>query len=737
MPSRFYAPLGTVSCNSCNPKSQVCCTFDWLTRIVFFSMRIPDDTIERIKQAADIVEVVGDFVSLKKRGSNYIACCPFHNEKSPSFNVNPARQIYKCFGCGKAGDSVRFVMDVENIGYGEALRFLAKKYGIEIEEQSPTPEDLLKQNERESLYIALNFAKTYFHELLTQHEEGQSIGLSYFRERGFTTPTIDAFDLGYSLNLWDGLLQEAEKRGYNRDILEKAGLVLNKESDPRTDDSGAKRKVFDRFRGRVMFPIHNVSGRVIAFGARILVADKNQPKYLNSPETDAYHKSQVLYGIYQAKQTIRQEDICYLTEGYTDVISLHQAGIKNVVASSGTSLTLEQIRLIARFTPNVTILYDGDAAGIKAALRGLDMVLEEGLNVSIVTFPDGEDPDSYVRRVGAEAFKTYIKTQASDFIRFKTETLLRDAGDNPFKRAEVIGEIVSSIIRIPDALQRQVFFRTTAQQLRVDEQTLISEGNRLIRKQKEQQSRDDQRQRDRANGQQAPGKGTPEGSMADINALLAEAGISSSGDLGGPPDDFFANEHGPAASPGAATSTARSRRADRTALSYQEEECIRLLVNYGARELEPGITLCQYILSELDDINFQTTPYDLMLTLYREAFLHGDILTADDFLNKSDQPEAQQEAITLTTPRHEISDGWLKHEIIVPSEEDLNILADAAFGNVLRIKKTLAEEKMLEIRRSIVGATDPAESDRLMAEYMHFKRIDVEIAKLLGTVISG
>lgn len=700
-------------------------------------MRIPDDTIDRIKQAADIVEVVGDFVSLKKRGSNYIACCPFHNEKSPSFNVNPARQIYKCFGCGKAGDSVRFVMDVENIGYVEALRFLAKKYGIEIEEQAPTPEDLLKQNERESLFIVLNFAKTYFHDLLTQHEEGQSIGLSYFRERGFTTPTIDAFELGYSLNVWDGLLQEAEKRGYNRDILEKAGLILNKESDRRTDDAGARRKVFDRFRGRVMFPIHNVSGRVIAFGARILVADKNQPggaapKYLNSPETDAYHKSQVLYGIYQAKQTIRQEDVCYLTEGYTDVISLHQAGIKNVVASSGTSLTLEQIRLIARFTPNVTILYDGDAAGIKAALRGLDMVLEEGLNVSIVTFPDGEDPDSYVRRVGAEAFKTYIKTKASDFIRFKTETLLRDAGDNPFKRAEVIGEVVSSIVRIPDALQRQVFFRTTAQQLRVDEQTLISEGNRLIRKQQEQQSRDSQRQRDRANNNQA---GTSTGSLADINALLAEAGISSPGNLDGPPDDFFADEPGSASQ--ATTSTARTRRAERTALSYQEEECIRLLVNYGARELEPGITLCQYVLSELDDINFQTTPYDLMLRLYREAFLHGDILTADDFLNKADQPEAQQEAITLTTPRHEISDGWLKHEIIVPSEEDLNILADAAFGNVLRIKKMLAEEKMLEIRRGIVETTDPEESDRLMADYMHFKRIDVEIAKLLGTVISG
>jgi DNA primase len=693
-------------------------------------MRIPDETVERIKQAADIVEVVGDFVSLKKRGSNYIACCPFHNEKTPSFNVNPARQIYKCFGCGKAGDPVRFVMDIENIGFTEALRFLAKKYGIEIEEQAPTPEDLLRQNERESLYIVLNFAKTYFQELLTQHEEGQSIGLSYFYERGFTKPTIEAFDLGYSLNSWDGLLIEAEKRGYSRELLEKAGLILNKE-----DDNGAKRKVFDRFRGRVMFPIHNVSGRVIAFGARILVSDKNQPKYLNSPETDAYHKSQVLYGIYQAKQTIRQEDVCYLTEGYTDVISLHQAGIKNVVASSGTSLTIEQIRLINRFTPNVTILYDGDAAGIKAALRGLDMVLEEGLNVSIVTFPDGEDPDSYVRRVGAEAFKNYIRTQASDFIRFKTETLLRDAGDNPFKRAEVIGEVVSSIIRIPDALQRQVFFRTTAQQLRVDEQTLISEGNRLIRKQREQQQRDDQRQRDRDQPRQTaqPNAGqVPGESLADINALLSEAGISGF-DMA--PPDLFVEEQAPPSS--ASATTARTRRAERSALSYQEEECIRLLINYGSRELEPGITLCQYVLSELNEIDFQTAPYGLMLTLYREAFLHGDILTANHFLDKADFPEGQQEAITLTTPRHEISDGWLKHEIIVPTEEDLRILADAAFGNILRIKKLLAEEKMLEIRRAITETTDPAESDRLMLDYMNYKRVDVEIAKLLGTVISG
>ncbi|GAA4458656.1 DNA primase [Nibrella saemangeumensis] len=677
-------------------------------------MRIPEETVDRIRQAADIVEVVGDFVSLKKRGSNYIACCPFHNEKTPSFNVNPTRQIYKCFGCGKAGDSVRFVMDVENIGYGEALRFLAKKYNIEIQEQEATPEEQIRQNERESLFIILNFAKTFYQETLTRTEEGQSIGLSYFRERGFTNPTIEAFDLGYSVDQWSALLDEAQRKGYNTALLEKAGLVLAKEGG----------KVYDRFRGRVIFPIHNVAGRVIAFGARILKTDKSQPKYINSPETEVYHKSQVLYGIYQAKQTIRQEDVCYLTEGYTDVLSLYQAGIKNVVASSGTSLTIEQIRLISRFTQNVTILYDGDAAGIKAALRGLDMVLEEGLNVSVANFPDGDDPDSYVRKVGAEAFRDHLRRNTLDFITFKTDTLLRDAGDNPFKRAEVIAEVVGSIVRIPDPIKRQVFFRTTSQQLQVDEQTLISEGNRLIRKQQEQKARDYERQKTTPARGLVPDSPAPAGgdpSLDDINALLNGLEIDA------PPYDIPAP-----VTPKTPTTT----KGTRSPLSYQEEECIRLLINYGARELEPGISLCHYMLSELGDIQFQYAPYDLMLTLFREAFQRGDILTSGHFLSQPDTL-LQHEAITLTTPRYELSDGWLKHEIIVPREEEVAILADSAYGNILRIKKLLAEQQMVRLKQLISQTANPAESDQYMLEYMHFKRVDMEIAKLLGTVISG
>jgi DNA primase len=708
-------------------------------------MRIPEETVERIRQAADILEVVGDFVPLKRRGSNYIGCCPFHNEKTPSFNVNPARQIYKCFGCGKAGDPIRFVMDIENLGYGEALRYLAKKYSIEIEEQEVTPEEQTRQTERESLYIVLNYAKTFFKDHLLQTDEGRSIGLSYFRERGFSDPTIEAFDLGYSPDLWDALLTDAQQKGYNLNVLAKAGLTITRE------ESG---KVFDRFRGRVMFPIHNVSGRVIAFGARILKPDLKAPKYLNSPETDVYHKSQVLYGIFQAKQAIRQEDICYLTEGYTDVISLHQAGIKNVVASSGTSLTIEQIRLISRFTQNVTILYDGDAAGVKAALRGLDMVLEEGLNVSVATFPNNDDPDSYVRKVGAEAFRTYLKQHTQDFIAFKTNAILQDVGDNPFKRAEAITEIVGSITRIPDPIKRQVFFQATAQQLRVDEQTLISESNRLIRKQREQQTKDYDRQQEReareAQRTQPPSAPT---NVPDSASNVPDFPFD------GPPDDYFddllheagvlpAKADSPSTSRPSALATGPGVDSPRPPLSYQEEECVRLLMNYGTRELEPGISLCHYILSELDGIDFQHAPYSLILAIYREAFSQGDILNADDFLQHggpkyggltTEQANTlQYEAISQTTVRYEISENWEeKHQIFVPSEEDTGILAEAAYGNILRLKKILAEERMHDLLQRIRTTTDPAESDQLMADYMHYKRVDVEIAKLLGTVISG
>jgi len=669
-------------------------------------MRINQETADRIKQTADIVEVVGDFVSLKKRGANYTACCPFHNEKSPSFNVNPARQIYKCFGCGAAGDAVKFVMELEKINYGEALRHLAKKYHIEIEEQEATPEEINRQNERESLLIVLNFAQQTFQNLLMTHEEGQAIGLSYFRNRGFNDQTIKQFGLGYSLNEWDGLAKVATQRGYNVELLEKAGLAIRKEEER----NPAASRYYDRFRGRVMFPVHNVSGKVIAFGARILTNDKNQPKYINSPETEVYHKSNVLYGIFQAKNAIRQEDVCYLVEGYTDVISLHQAGIQNVVASSGTSLTIEQIRLIARFTPNVTILYDGDAAGIKAALRGLDMVLEEGLNVSLVTLPDGEDPDSYVYKVGAEGFKAHVKTATKDFISFKTQMLLREAGDNPFKRAEAIGEIVDSISKIPDPIKRQIFTQRTATMMKVDEQTLLSEGNKLLRK-----------QREKTDQQAAKEKIKNAPNIAQEFDDLVSFSEDDQGHFG-ETANFQASEKQPIA-------------VGHSKIFYQEQECIRLLINYAAVELEPSYPLCRYAFEQLEDLTFETPQFAHILESFREAYKRNEILETNYFINHFD-PDIQQLAITLVSENDKYKlDDWHRKQIIVPTEVEK--LADLAYGNILRLKKGIAEKRMNDLLALINQTADLEQIMEFQRQYIHFKNVDKSISNLLGTVVSG
>jgi DNA primase len=667
-------------------------------------MRINPETVDRIKQTADIVEVVGDFVSLKKKGANYSACCPFHNEKTPSFNVNPVRQIYKCFGCGAAGDAIKFVMDVDGIGYGEALRYLADKYGIEIEEEELTNEETVRQNARESLYIILNYAKNFYQQQLHENEEGQAIGLSYFRERGFSNAVLKKFELGYSLDNWDAFSKDALEKGYSPEILEKAGLLIHKE--------GSNTAGYDRFRGRVIFPIHNVAGKVIAFGARILKTDKNQPKYLNSPETEVYHKSEILYGIYQAKNVIRQQEHCYLVEGYTDVVSLHQAGIENVVASSGTSLTTEQIKLIGRFTPNITILYDGDVAGIKAALRGLDLVLEEGLNVNIVLFPDGDDPDSYVRKVGAEAFKEYLRKASKDFITFKTETLLQDAGNDPFRLAAVIGEVVNSIIKIPDAIKRQVFFHRTSEMMKVDEQMLITEGNKLLRKNQSQKSQE------RSNRQ----SGLPPNGPADINTTSAGS-YADSNPFDGPPEDLF----------GPSDEDIQETAVQHTRLYYQEQAFIKLLVLYGTKELEPGITVCQYVLGEIQDINFKDAVFSHLLTLFREHYGKNTVLSTEYFLNHH-EVEIRNLTIEWLTPKHELSELWSeKFEIYVPFETD--VLDKTAFINILRLKKAFVEEKMKICQKQQKQAKTLEEEIAVMKEYLLYKGISMAAAKELGSVV--
>ena len=424
-------------------------------------------TIDRIMEAARIEDVVAEFVTLKKKGINFVGLCPFHSDKTPSFYVSPSKNICKCFACGEGGSAVHFIMKHEQLSYYEALRYLAKKYNIEIQEKELTEEQKNAYNERESLFILNEYARTYFVNTLHQHSEGKTVGLSYFRERGFREDIIKKFQLGYSLEQRDALTQDALKSGFNKDYLVRTGLTIEGDN-----------YMVDRFRGRVMFPVHTLSGKVVAFGGRILKKAENTGKYVNSPESDIYHKSDQLYGIYFAKQAISKADCCFLVEGYTDVISMHQAGIENVVSSSGTALTIGQIKLIHRFTTNITVIYDGDAAGIKAALRGIDLLLEDGMNIKVVLLPNGEDPDSFSQKQNAESFTSYIRQHEVDFIRFKTQLLLDDAGEDPIKRASLISDIVNSISIIPDGIIRSVYTRDCSVLLGVDERVLINEINK-------------------------------------------------------------------------------------------------------------------------------------------------------------------------------------------------------------------------------------------------------------------
>lgn len=427
---------------------------------------IDQGTIDRIMDAAQIVDVVSQFVTLKRRGINFVGLCPFHTDKTPSFYVSPAKNICKCFACGEGGTAVHFIMKHEQLSYYEALKYLAKKYNIEIQEREFTDEQKQAYNERESLFILNDYARDYFVNTLHNHIEGKSIGLSYFKERGFREDIIEKFQLGYSLEQRDAFSQEALKNGYKEDYLVKTGLAIKSEHN---------NQLIDRFRGRVMFPVHTLSGKVIAFGGRILKKAENTGKYVNSPESEIYHKGNELYGIFFAKQAITKADCCYLVEGYTDVISMHQAGIENVVASSGTALTNGQIRLIHRFTDNVTVIYDGDAAGIKAALRGIDLLLEDGMNIKVILLPDGEDPDSFAKKQNAESLTNYIKANEVDFMRFKTKLLLEEAGNDPIKRAALISDIVNSISIIPDNIIRTVYIKDCSILLDVDERILVQE----------------------------------------------------------------------------------------------------------------------------------------------------------------------------------------------------------------------------------------------------------------------
>lgn len=646
-------------------------------------MTISRATTEKVKDRADIEEVVGDYVPLKRKGQNLWACCPFHNEKSPSFSVSPAKQIYKCFGCGKAGDPIQFVMDIEGIGFNEAIRHLAQKYGIEVEEdQNVTPEAIQAYNERESLYIVLNFAKDFFAKNLMT-EEGKSIGLSYFKERGFNQNIIDKFDLGYALDGWDHLHKAAKAAGHSDELLMKAGLILQKEGDAN--------RFYDRFRGRVTFTIHNLGGKPIGFGARILTQDKKQPKYINSPETEVYHKSDILYGIFQAKKSIREKDNCYLVEGYTDVISLHLAGIENVVASSGTSLTENQIKLIKRFSDNITVLYDGDAAGIRASLRGIDMILEGGLNVKAVVFPDGEDPDSYARKVGSAAFTTYLEKNAQDFISFKIGLYAEEASKDPIKQAELIKQVVQSISKIPDPVIRTVYIRQSANLLEIDEDIIQAELNKIYLKGQKDQHFKEQRQEAEAAS-----------FMEDLLPVKEEP-----------------------------TSVSKI-------LELQEREMLRLLVSYGFEMVSDDLHVCQYLLQETDELVFETPVYKKILEIYKDALSEG-VLPQPEYFLKHDDAEVKREVINMITRRYELSTLWeSRFQIFTHHEAD--DLAKTVYDSILHLKKKVLKKMLEEARMKIKEAEIEKLDEHVLTErlsiYMELKKFQVEIDKQLGIVIS-
>ena len=432
---------------------------------------ISRSTIDRVFETARVEEVIGEFVQLKKAGSNFKGLSPFTDEKSPSFMVSPVKQIWKDFSTGKGGNAVSFLMEHEHYSYPEAIKFLAKKYNIEIEETAQSDQEKEQVNERESMFLVSNFAKDYFHDVLLNATQGKAIGLSYFKERGFREDIIKKFDLGYCLDTWDSFTNEALKKGYDIKYLASTGVTIVREN-----------KQFDRFKGRVMFPIHSMSGRILGFGGRTLSSDKKTAKYVNSPESDIYHKSKILYGIYQAKKEIAKQDNCFLVEGYTDVISFYQSGIENVVASSGTALTSDQIRLVNRLTKNITVLFDGDAAGIRASIRGIDLILEQGMNVKVVTFPDGEDPDSFAKKHTEVALREYLEESSQDFINFKVSLLMKEASNDPVKKAGLIRDIVTSISKIPDSIQREVYVQECSRIMEISERVLFSELAQLISK---------------------------------------------------------------------------------------------------------------------------------------------------------------------------------------------------------------------------------------------------------------
>ncbi|MFB9110437.1 DNA primase [Flavobacterium gyeonganense] len=683
---------------------------------------ISQSTIDAVFETARVEEVIGDFVNLKRAGSNFKGLSPFSDERSPSFMVSPAKGIWKDFSSGKGGNSVAFLMEHSHFTYPEAIRYLARKYNIEIEETEQSEAEKAITDVRESMYLVSEFAAKYFHDTLLNSEEGKAIGLSYFKERGFTNETIKKFNLGYSPETWDALTKEALGKGYKLEFLESTGLTIAREDRP-----------FDRFKGRVMFPIQSMSGRVLGFGGRILTNDKKAAKYLNSPESDIYHKSKVLYGIFQAKQSIAKQNNCYLVEGYTDVIQFNQAGIENVVASSGTALTPDQIRLVNRLTRNITVLFDGDAAGLRASIRGIDLILEEGMNVRVCAFPDGEDPDSFARKNSYEDLVAYLENNSKDFIQFKASILMNEAKNDPIKKADLIRDMVTSISKIPDRIQREVYIQECARIMDISEQVLVSTLAQLIQKDiTEANKKQKQEQK-------------PFQVYKNQNPNTGYSGGDPEDPRNGPPEDYYPGESGYPA----------QQQADKVDILYRlERKVIEILLLYGDKTEEFEDVLLknneegevvmvtekkEYKVFQRIYLSLQEDEVELSNTLFRDIFkdlidfyLQNEKFSLEQYLMRL-QPEFAQEVTDILMEDERLTlHNWEGQNIFTKAKHET--IAQYVTETVMSMRWFLVGKIIEELKSSI--KPDNSDNTELLSMVMDYSGLVNSFSKKLGRVMS-
>lgn len=672
---------------------------------------IPPDTIQRILDATHIEEVISDFVSLRRRGANYVGCCPFHNEKTPSFSVSPSRGIFKCFGCGEAGNAVHFLMKHEHFSYPDALRYLANKYGIEIQEKELTPEEQRAQTERDTLFHVSEFAQQHFADLLFNNEDGRNIGLAYFYERQLSDDIIRKFGLGYCLDQWDAFTKHALSSGYSEDALVKSGLTIKKEE--------GEKRLYDRFRGRVMFPIFNASGRVLGFSGRVLTSEKTAAKYVNSPDSQIYDKSHTLYGIFQAKNAMARQDLCYLVEGNIDVISMHQSGLENTVASCGTSLTRGQIRIIKRYTRNVSLMYDGDPPGVKAAIRAIDLLLTEGMKVRVVLFPDNDDPDSYAKKYGSEQIQNFVKENAVDFVRFKTSVLLAQAGNDPIRMSEATSEMVKTIALVSDLLERSEYIRECSSIMKVAEETIAQSVARAILQNKQKAFDEEQKQKE--NAEKQPETPADEGQQTPTPPHPPAAGTESRQFL----QNFFPCEE-------------------------QEKKIISLLLNHGNRtitkpskdadgnDIYEEFYVAAIVVGDLlaDRIKFDNPLFQRIFDEYAELLQQGQLPDDNHFVNHPDNM-VRTLAASMLAQHYTISDNWFKHySISVPSPDDKNVIANDVHDSILNLKMKKLEQKISETKAQLKNTTDTDDLMILLGQIKQYEQVRMAIGKELNRVIS-